>query len=438
MNETDEYGECSSLYTEMHLFGMTAAQSAALEERIVAAVCRHYYLPPEAVSVLGYRNVSVHDTIAHASDLHLRGRLLYANHSHAVISLELRERTELVNVTAARADVPLNMDRLRKEFLDGGAIELGVDVDAIEIVLIQAAVQVDTHAPTPAPTPPPTPAPAAGAPDEVSTKNAGIFSYLMGSLPGGQDPSVGIGALASFGPLLVCGTAYATYVTYVRVQHPGRQKGAQSTNAVNNAAKPVTPKTKTTSPNTATQNTSTPTTATHESNTASTYENGRNPLPPDLEDGDEMLLGTKEVEISLSLPVEDVDVESEGTNMLPRSYKQLLTINDGERPAVFPNPQPRGALMNEFDEFVDADGNMVNIAELLPSTSKRLEAGEDVIHTDAQVEDGFRSMFSCAAPCATAPATLCSPCATTEPVAAVTVIASAGDAALTSRADQQS
>jgi hypothetical protein len=204
---------------------------------------------------------------------------------------------------------------------------------------------------------------------------------------------------------------------------------------VNNAAEPVTPKTKTTSPNTATQNTSTPTTATHESNTASTYENGRNPLPPDLEDGDEMLLGTKEVEISLSLPVEDVDVESEGTNMLPRSYKQLLTINDGERPAVFPNPQPRGALMNEFDEFVDADGNMVNIAELLPSTSKRLEAGEDVIHADAQVEGGFRSMLSCAAPCATAPATLCSPCATMAPVAAVTVLASAGDAASDAASD---
>jgi hypothetical protein len=206
---------------------------------------------------------------------------------------------------------------------------------------------------------------------------------------------------------------------------------------VNNAAKPVTPKTKTTSPNTATQNTSTPTTATHESNTASTHENGRNPLPPDLEDGNETLLGTKEVEISL--PVEDADVESEGANMLPRSNEQLLTINDGERPAVFPNPQAtKGALTNEFGEFVDADGNMVNIAELLPSTGKPLEAGEDVIHTDAQVEDGFRSMFSCAAPCATAPATLCSPCATTEPVAAVTVIASAGDAALTSRADQQS
>jgi hypothetical protein len=99
-------------------------------------------------------------------------------------------------------------------------------------------------------------------------------------------------------------------------------------------------------------------------------------------------------------------------------------------PAVYPNSQARKkTTMNEFGEFVDTDGNMVNIAELLPGTSKRLEEGEGVIHTDAQVEGGFRSMFSCAAPCATAPATLCSPCATKAPAAAVTVIASAGDAA---------
>ena len=89
-------------------------------------------------------------------------------------------------------------------------------------------VQIDTHAPTPAPTPRPTPANVTEAPDEVSTRNAGIFSYLMGSLPGGQDSSVGIGVLASFGALLVCG---ATYATYVRVQHPSRQKGALSTKA---------------------------------------------------------------------------------------------------------------------------------------------------------------------------------------------------------------
>ena len=99
-------------------------------------------------------------------------------------------------------------------------------------------------------------------------------------------------------------------------------------------------------------------------------------------------------------------------------------------PAVYPNSQAtKKTTMNEFGEFVDTDGNMVNIAELLPGTSKRLEESEGVIHTDAQVEGGFRSMFSCAAPCATAPATLCSPCATMAPAAAVTVIASAGDAA---------
>ena len=88
---------------------------------------------------------------------------------------------------------------------------------------LSTKVQIDTHAPTPAPTPRPT-----EAPDEVSTRNEGIFSKLMGSLPGGQDSSVGIGVLASFGALLVCG---ATYATYVRVQHPSRQKGALSTKA---------------------------------------------------------------------------------------------------------------------------------------------------------------------------------------------------------------
>ena len=86
-------------------------------------------------------------------------------------------------------------------------------------------------------------------------------------------------------------------------------------------------------------------------------------------------------------------------------------------------------------EFVDMDGNVVIVAELLPGTRKRLEASEDVIHPDAQVEGGFRSMFSCAAPCATAPANLCSPCATMAPAAAVTVIASAGDAASDAASD---
>merc|ERR1711937_338475 len=185
-----------------------------------------------------------------------------------------------------------------------GAFELGIDVDALEIVWDEVAVQIDTHAPTPAPTPPPTPANATGAPDE-STRNAGIFSYLMGSLPGGQDSSVGIGVLASFGALLVCG---ATYATYVRVQHPSRQKGALSTKArqggsgaANYAPEPVTPKTKTTSPNTTTPNTTTPNTTTPTTatpNAASAHENGRNPLPqfpPDLEDGNEAPLGTKEV-----------------------------------------------------------------------------------------------------------------------------------------------
>jgi hypothetical protein len=232
------------------------------------------------------------------------------------------------------------------------------------------------------------------------------------------------------------------------VQHPSRQKGALSTKArqgdsgaANYAPELVTPKTKTTSPNTATPNTTTPTTATP--NAASTHENGRNPLPqfpPDLEDGNEAQLGTKEVEISLpesgdGTDVEDVDVES-GSAAVDTSGSAGQFPAPSKPLAVFPNlPATEESVMNEFGEFVDTDGNMVNIAELLPGTSKRLEEGEGVIHTDAQVEGGFRSMFSCAAPCATAPATLCSPCATMAPASAVTVIASAGDAASDAASD---
>ena len=200
-----------------------AIRSRALEEPIVDAVGRHFYVPAEAVTVLGVEYRTVPDDSADPG-----GRALTES-TDVVMSLELRESTEMVNVTAARASVPLDMQnlwRLRADLLGHGAFELGIDVDALEIVWDEAAVQIDTHAPTPAPTPPPTPANATGAPDEVS--NAGIFSYLMGSLPGGQDSSVGIGVLASFGALLVCG---ATYAAYVRVQHPRRQKGALSAKA---------------------------------------------------------------------------------------------------------------------------------------------------------------------------------------------------------------
>jgi len=387
MNATQEYGECSNIYTEMRFGGFigtqsiqfsNAIESRAFEEPIVDAVGRHFYVPAEAVTVLGVEYRTVPDDSADP------GARALTESTDVVMSLELRESTEMVNVTAARASVPLDMQnlwRLRADLLGHGAFELGIDVDALEIVWDEVAVQIDTHAPTPAPTPPPTPANATGAPDEVSTRNAGIFSYLMGSLPGGQDSSVGIGVLASFGALLVCG---ATYATYVRVQHPSRQKGAQSTNAVNNAAEPVTPKTKTTSPNTATPNTTTPTTATP--NAASTHENGRNPLPqfpPDLEDGNEAPLGTKEVDISLlesgvGTDVEDVDVESQVADMLPRSNEQSLTINDGQR-----NAPPE------------------------PST------GSNIIQADAPVQAGpRRGLFSCA----------CQPCG---PVSAVPVSASA-------------
>ena len=128
----------------------------------------------------------------------------------------------------------------------------------------------------------------------------------------------------------------------------------------------------------------TPTTATP--NAASTHENGRNPLPqfpPDLEDGNEAPLGTKEVDISLlesgvGTDVEDVDVESQVADMLPRSNEQSLTINDGQR-----NAPPE------------------------PST------GSNIIQVDAPVQAGpRRGLFSCA----------CQPCG---PVSAEPVLASA-------------
>ena len=54
-----------------------------------------------------------------------------------MVDLELRERTDAANDTAARASLPLDpwvVEALREEFLDDGAAELGVDVNALEIV----------------------------------------------------------------------------------------------------------------------------------------------------------------------------------------------------------------------------------------------------------------------------------------------------------------
>ena len=62
MNETQEFGACTSIVTEMRFIGMNADQSRALEESIVAAACRHYFLEPAAVHVLGHRTLSVHDS----------------------------------------------------------------------------------------------------------------------------------------------------------------------------------------------------------------------------------------------------------------------------------------------------------------------------------------------------------------------------------------
>ena len=83
---------------------------------------------------------------AHADDLH--GRRLHAYHTHAAVDLELRERTDAANDTAARASLPLDpwvVEALRKEFLEHGAMELGIDVEALEIVLKPHGTQVYIH-----------------------------------------------------------------------------------------------------------------------------------------------------------------------------------------------------------------------------------------------------------------------------------------------------
>ena len=93
-----------------------AIRSRALEEPIVDAVGRHFSVPPEAVTVLGveYRTVPGNDDSADPG-----GRALTES-TDVVMSLELRESTEMVNVTAARASVPLDMQnlwRLRADLL---------------------------------------------------------------------------------------------------------------------------------------------------------------------------------------------------------------------------------------------------------------------------------------------------------------------------------
>ena len=66
-----------------------------------------------------------------------------------MVDLELRERTEMANATAERASLPMDpwvVEALREEFLDHGAEELGVGVDALEIVVKSNGMQVDIHA----------------------------------------------------------------------------------------------------------------------------------------------------------------------------------------------------------------------------------------------------------------------------------------------------
>ena len=65
-----------------------------------------------------------------------------------MVDLELRERTDAANDTAARASLPLDawvVAALREEFLDDGAAELGVDVNALEVDFKSDGIQVDIH-----------------------------------------------------------------------------------------------------------------------------------------------------------------------------------------------------------------------------------------------------------------------------------------------------
>ena len=65
-----------------------------------------------------------------------------------MVDLELREHTEAANATAARTSEPMApwiVEALREEFLAHGAEELGVGVDALEIVFIPYGIQVDIH-----------------------------------------------------------------------------------------------------------------------------------------------------------------------------------------------------------------------------------------------------------------------------------------------------
>ena len=144
LNETQEFGPCTSIVIEMRLIGLNADQSRALQGPIVAAVSRHYSLEPKAVTVLGHRTLSRHDDDAHADDLHRR---LHPNHTEAVVDLELRERREKAPGIAARASEPMDpwvLEALRREFADHGATEkFGIDVEAVEVDMRYHRVQVD-------------------------------------------------------------------------------------------------------------------------------------------------------------------------------------------------------------------------------------------------------------------------------------------------------
>jgi hypothetical protein len=215
MNETQEFGACTSIVTELRFTGMNANQSRELEGPIVAALCRHYFLEPDAVIVLGHRTVSEQDNDAHADDL----RRLNANPTLAVVDLELRQRTNMANATAARTALPMDpwvMEALREEFLENGAADLGIDVGAVEISLKFINFQVDTHAPTPTPTPAPTVAPNDECQDLLTlTCLVSAATSLMGSMTGSQDgPRYLIFVVAAAGALTALFTAYV-----LRVRH---------------------------------------------------------------------------------------------------------------------------------------------------------------------------------------------------------------------------
>ena len=83
------------------------------------------------------------------------------------------------------------MEALREDLLEHGAVELGVDLAALEVILIEQALQVDTHSPTAAPTPVPTA--ALTSPPIAQSSRPGDLKFL--SIVGATMAVVGVCAV---------------------------------------------------------------------------------------------------------------------------------------------------------------------------------------------------------------------------------------------------